>query len=144
MTADGKDAAVINISVVDREGREVPDADNLIRFSIVGNAKIIGVGNGDPSSHEPDKCAEGAWQRTLFNGKCQVIIQSGTTPGMIKFTAKATGLWDGGTDIQTVSVGNLGTVTKEDTYRVSSVNKKRLIKCWALIFLFYRNWKIKE
>lgn len=33
------------------------DAYTLIRFSIKGDAKIIGVGNGDPSSHEPDKCA---------------------------------------------------------------------------------------
>jgi beta-galactosidase len=104
--ADGKDATVINITVVDREGREVPDADNMIKFKIEGDGKIIGVGNGDPSSHEPDKCNDGAWQRTLFNGKCQVIIQSGTKPGMIKFNAKATGLWSGGTDIQTISPDN--------------------------------------
>ena len=32
MLADGKDVTVINVSVVDREGREVPDADNMIRF----------------------------------------------------------------------------------------------------------------
>ncbi len=32
MLADGKDATVINISVVDREGSEVPDADNMIKF----------------------------------------------------------------------------------------------------------------
>ncbi|MBK8346089.1 MAG: hypothetical protein IPL08_00095 [Saprospiraceae bacterium] len=42
---------------------------------IGGAGKIIGVGNGDPSSHEPDKCADGAWQRRLFNGHCQVIVQ---------------------------------------------------------------------
>ena len=46
--------------------------DNLIKFSLSGDAKIIGVGNGDPSSHEPDKCEEGKWQTHLFNGKCQV------------------------------------------------------------------------
>ena len=34
MMADGKDATVINISVVDKEGREVPDADNMIKFYI--------------------------------------------------------------------------------------------------------------
>lgn len=77
MTADGKDAAVVNVRVIDKEGREVPDAQNIIQFSIQGNAKIIGVGNGDPSSHEPDKCDDGKWQRKLFNGKCQVILQSG-------------------------------------------------------------------
>jgi len=82
MLADGKDVTVINVSVVDQQGREVPDADNKIQFLISGDAKIIGVGNGDPSSHEPDKCIEGAWQRSLFSGKCQVIIQSGTKPGI--------------------------------------------------------------
>lgn len=54
-TSDGKDGAVINISVVDINGREVADANNLIIFSLSGDSKIIGVGNGDPSSHEADK-----------------------------------------------------------------------------------------
>ncbi|MDE3185485.1 MAG: glycosyl hydrolase 53 family protein [Bacteroidota bacterium] len=102
MLADGKDATVINVSVVDKQGREVPTADNLIQFSITGDAKIIGVGNGDPSSHEPDKILEGQWQRSLFNGKCQVILQAGKTPGHIKFVASSKGLWDGSTDIITV------------------------------------------
>lgn len=107
MLADGKDATVINISVVDKQGREVPDADNLIKFSISGDAKIIGVGNGDPSSHEPDKCMDGNWQRKLFNGKCQVILQSGSSPGIIKFEATSQGLWKGATDIITVNPGSL-------------------------------------
>jgi beta-galactosidase len=102
MLADGTDATVINISVVDRQGREVPDAGNLIRFSAGGDLRIIGVGNGDPSSHEPDKCADGAWQRHLFNGKCQVILQAGTSNGQFKFTAKGDGLEEGSTDISTV------------------------------------------
>ncbi|MFZ1453853.1 MAG: beta-galactosidase GalA, partial [Ferruginibacter sp.] len=63
MMADGKDATVINISVIDKEGREVPDANNLIRFSLKGDGKIIGVGNGDPSSHEQDKYADTIAQR---------------------------------------------------------------------------------
>ena len=62
-------------SVVDLEGREVPDASNLLHFSVNGNYRIIGVGNGNPSSHEPDNYTEGGWQRHLFGGKCQVIIQ---------------------------------------------------------------------
>lgn len=123
--ADGKDVTVLNITVLDKEGREVPDADNLIRFSIEGHGKIIGVGNGDPSSHEPDKCEDGAWQRTLFNGKCQVIIQSGTKPGMIKFDAKATGLWPGGTDIQTISPESVATVTIDNKYKLTVEQSKR-------------------
>jgi beta-galactosidase len=57
--ADKKDISVINITAFDKEGREVPDANNMITFSISGPGKIIGVGNGDPSSHEPDKFVNG-------------------------------------------------------------------------------------
>ena len=86
------DATVINLYLVDKQGREVPDASNLIKFSVQGDAEIIGVGNGDPSSHEADKCAEGKWQRSLFNGKCQLILRSGNISGLIKITAQTEGL----------------------------------------------------
>lgn len=100
--ADGKDVSVINISVMDKLGREVPDAQNLITFSIKGDAKIIGVGNGDPSSHEPDKCTDGNWQRKLFNGKCQLIVQSGYTKDIIKLEAKSEGLQPAATEIHVI------------------------------------------
>ncbi len=114
--ADGKDCTVINISAVDKDGREVPDADNMIRFYLEGDAKIIGVGNGDPSSHESDQCADGAWQRSLFNGKCQVIVQSGKTAGLIHFDAKAAGLYTGSTDIITVAPEKAALVTIDKKY----------------------------
>lgn len=93
--ADGKDGTVVNVSFLDIEYKEVPDANNSIQFTISGDAKIIGVGNGDPSSHELDKCTEGMWQRSAFNGKCQVIIQAGKTPGKIILEAKSNGLRSG-------------------------------------------------
>lgn len=84
LTADNEDATVVNVSVKDREGREVPDAANLIRFNITGtDATIFGVGNGDPSSHEADKCSAGNWQRHLFNGHAQLIIRAGQQAGSI-------------------------------------------------------------
>ncbi|MBA4134673.1 MAG: glycoside hydrolase family 2 [Flavobacterium sp.] len=92
LSADGKDATVCNVSILDEKGREVPIADNRVQFSLSGDAKIIGVGNGDPSSHEPDKCAEGAWQRSAFNGKCQVIILAGKKTGTVILEAKSNGL----------------------------------------------------
>ncbi|OIR01120.1 beta-galactosidase BoGH2A precursor [mine drainage metagenome] len=91
IAADGKDVAVFNITVVDKKGREVPDAMNMLRFN-VSNAMIIGVGNGDPSSHEPDKYWDGKYQRSLFNGKCQVIVQSFKSKGDINFEATGNGL----------------------------------------------------
>lgn len=118
MLADGKDATVMNVSIIDREGREVPDANNMIRFNISGPGKIIGVGNGDPSSHEADKCTEGAWQRSAFNGKCQVIVQSDKTSGLVKFEASSPGLQSGSTDIITVSPGSAGSITIDKKYEL--------------------------
>jgi beta-galactosidase len=100
LSADGKDATVCNVSIVDEKGREVPIADNRVQFSLSGNAKIIGVGNGDPSSHEPDKCREGSWQRSAFNGKCQVIILAGTTPETVTLEAKSNGLQSAAVNLQ--------------------------------------------
>ncbi len=103
--ADGKDATVLNISVVDRQGREVPDAGNAIRFTAAGDLHIIGVGNGDPSSHEADKGEDSVAERHLFNGHAQVIVQGGTKAGMYHFTASSDGLYPGATDISTIVAG---------------------------------------
>jgi beta-galactosidase len=85
--ANGTDLAIINVSVVDKNGLEVPVADNVIKFRVSENAAILGVGNGDPSSHEPDQCAPGTWQRSAFNGKCQLIVQAGKTAGDVTIEA---------------------------------------------------------
>lgn len=127
MLADGKDATVINVSVIDKQGREVPDANNLIQFTLDGDAKIVGVGNGDPSSHEADKALDGNWQRSAFNGKCQVIVQSGKTPGHIKFKASSKGLWDGSTDIITVKENNPADALN-DPYTFSKQNIRSTAK----------------
>ncbi|HLP14918.1 MAG TPA: beta-galactosidase GalA, partial [Bacteroidota bacterium] len=92
LASDGVDAAVVNVSVIDARGREVPDAQMPVQFSLTGSARFIGVGNGDPSSHEPDQCGEGQWQRSLFNGKCQVIIQSLKGNDPVKIEARAAGV----------------------------------------------------
>lgn len=93
--ADGKDLGIFNISVVDKKGREVPTANNLIKFQIEGDAKAIGVGNGDPSSHEPDRFLDGNYQRSLFNGKAQLIVQAGKTHGNILIKAISENLISG-------------------------------------------------
>jgi len=52
--ANGEDVAVVTVAVVDAQGRVVPVADNAVSFSLAGPGRILGVGNGDPSCHEPD------------------------------------------------------------------------------------------
>jgi len=83
LKADGCDVAVIKVSIKDSKGRVVPVADNLVTFSIEGPGKIIGTGNGNPSSHEADKASE----RKAFNGYCLVLVQSYKQAGEIKLKA---------------------------------------------------------
>jgi beta-galactosidase len=54
INADGGDVSVITVAVTDAQGRIVPVATNAIHFTLNGPGKILGVGNGDPSCHEPD------------------------------------------------------------------------------------------
>ncbi|MDQ5980118.1 MAG: beta-galactosidase [Verrucomicrobiota bacterium] len=87
LKADGADVVVFSVSTVDAQGRHVPAASNLVKFSIAGG-RIIGVGNGDPASHEPDQAS----RRSLFNGYAQVIVQASRTTGEICVTAESDGL----------------------------------------------------
>ncbi|WP_419869689.1 beta-galactosidase GalA [Chryseobacterium sp. CT-SW4] len=50
-----KDLAIISVEVIDKDGLHIPTADHPIKFSLKGGGKIIGVGNGDPTSLEKDK-----------------------------------------------------------------------------------------
>jgi fibronectin type 3 domain-containing protein len=85
--ADGRDVSVVVVEVLDALGNVVPTASNNVTFTISGGA-IIGVGNGNPSSHEADNAS----QRMVFNGLAEVIVQSTNQPGSITLTATAPGL----------------------------------------------------
>lgn len=71
MTGDGADCQPVTVEVLDRRNRPIPDSNIPIRFIVEGGS-IIGLGNGDPNSHEPDKGVT----RSLFNGLAQVIVQT--------------------------------------------------------------------
>lgn len=86
--ADGQDVALVRVEVVDKEGRPVPTADNLIQFKVRGEGALIGVGNGDPNCHESDK----GEQRSLFNGLAQAVVQSTRSPGCLTIQAGSAGL----------------------------------------------------
>jgi len=117
INADGEDVALITVAVLDSKNRIVPVADNEITFELTGHGKVIGVGNGDPSSHEADKPpsqlydSHGALMfggvseagtitnatqilamRRCLNGLAQVIVQAQKQPGDIVLTAHSPGL----------------------------------------------------
>ena len=55
LASNGSDAVVVRVEVLDDHGRIVPTADTLVSFEVRGPARMVGVGNGDPSSHENDR-----------------------------------------------------------------------------------------
>jgi beta-galactosidase len=88
--ANGEDLAILKVEALDKEGRAVPTAGNLIGFRISGEGKLIGVGNGDPNCQESDKEPK----RSLFSGLAQVIVQATKRPGEIHIEAVKEG-WGG-------------------------------------------------
>jgi beta-galactosidase len=106
INADGQDVAVFTVAALDQQGRVVPLAQNAINFSIAGAGKIIGVGNGNPTCHEPDTFAadakpDPAWARSLFNGLAQVIVQSTSQAGEFKLSTNSDGLMPATAVVQT-------------------------------------------
>lgn len=89
LAGDGRDAIAVMVSAVDAQGRAVPTANLPVRFEVAGAGQLIGVGNGDPNSHESSKAPE----RSLFNGLAQVILQSRRdAQGTLTLRASAAGL----------------------------------------------------
>jgi beta-galactosidase len=88
LSADKKDLSFITVTVTDKHGIPVPDADHLIRFSIDGPATIAGVDNGNPVSHEHFR----AEFRKCFNGKCLLVVRAGDSPGVVHVRASSAGL----------------------------------------------------
>jgi phosphodiesterase/alkaline phosphatase D-like protein len=72
IAGDGQDALPITVRALDKKKRPVPTAMLPVTFSLDGPANIIGLGNGNPRCHEPEK----GNQRSLFNGLAQVILQT--------------------------------------------------------------------
>jgi beta-galactosidase len=86
--ANGEECSMLEVSVVDAAGRTVPSASNVIRFSASGPARIVGVGNGDPTSHEPDRASV----RHAFHGLCLGIAQASNRPGTVLVSVSSPGL----------------------------------------------------
>lgn len=86
---NGLDAMPVTVTAVDAKGRDVPTANLMVDFDINTNGYIIGLGNGNPNSHEAEK----GKKRSLFNGLAQVIVQAVEgAKGNVVLTATAKGL----------------------------------------------------
>ena len=107
MLGDGKDTALISVKIIDKDGKEVANAQKNITFYIKGDAKII-------NTHKTDFSAAVRTDSTLqvsVTGDCWIVLQAGPTRGIIKLDAKADTLYTGSTEIHTVQPGTPHPVT---------------------------------
>ena len=77
LNADGNDLAFVTVSLVDKDGTFVPDAQDQLTFEVSGAGTFRAVCNGDATSLEP------LTQPTmkLFNGQLVVIVQAARQKG---------------------------------------------------------------
>ncbi|MDI9363742.1 MAG: glycoside hydrolase family 2 TIM barrel-domain containing protein [Flavobacterium sp.] len=61
----------VTVTIVDKNGNIVPNADNAIQFSLQGQGIIVGVDNGDPANLSSFKASD----CKAYNGKCLVMIK---------------------------------------------------------------------
>jgi len=101
--ADGEEVSPVRVEVVDALGRVVPTAENEVSFAVAGPSRVVGVGNGDPSSHEPDR----GDHRHAFNGLCMALIGAAGQPGKVHVTVSSPGLKPAAIDLTSVNAGPL-------------------------------------
>ena len=76
---DGEDIVVVDITLLDKKGRYVPDACDKIFVAVRGHGEILGWGNGDPGFKAEERLLGPDKRETSFNafmGNAQVIIRS--------------------------------------------------------------------
>jgi len=84
LKADGEDLAYVTISLVDKNGMEIPDAEDQLSFSVKGAGKFRAACNGDATSTEVFT------QPTmkLFSGKVVATVQAADQAGLLKLTIR--------------------------------------------------------
>lgn len=88
LVAGCADATSVSVDVVDAQGRVNPLADDVVTFTITGDAALAGTSNGDPACLVNNK----ATTRPAFHGKLVAVVLGGTTASSVVVTASAPGL----------------------------------------------------
>ncbi len=86
--ADGHDLSYVTARIVNKDSHTCPNAGDLIEFTLEGDGSIAGIGNGDPTNHEP---FDGAKHQAV-HGLGLAVVKSGNRPDALRLTATAKGI----------------------------------------------------
>jgi beta-galactosidase len=78
----------VTAEVIDDSGCLDPNAGNQLTFTVSGDGTLAAVGSADPVSTESYRGS----QRSVFRGRCLVVVQSNGAAGEIHLRAEADGL----------------------------------------------------
>jgi len=88
ISADGTDLSYLTVSVLDAQGRIVPDATNRVTFKVEGAGTLAGVDNGSSPDHQSFRDSD----RAAHAGQLVGIVRASTAGGPLTVTASADGL----------------------------------------------------
>ncbi|HWI90046.1 MAG TPA: beta-galactosidase GalB [Flavisolibacter sp.] len=98
ISADGRDLSFITVQLTDENGLAVPNANNVLRFSIEGPGELVATDNGDPSN----LISFASKEQPAFNGFCMVIVRGKSNqPGIIKVRVESKGVKDATISVKT-------------------------------------------
>lgn len=98
IAADGEDLAFITVTVLDREGNEVKNANDRVTVTVGGSGQLLGLDNGDSTDTESYKTS----CRRLFSGKLLAVVAGGGGDGPVTVEVSAPGLAGARLEIGTV------------------------------------------
>ncbi|MCK0469960.1 glycoside hydrolase family 2 TIM barrel-domain containing protein [Halalkalibacter sp. APA_J-10(15)] len=77
LRANGTDLVFMEISMVDKDGNRVENANNRVDVMVSGAGRLVGLDNGDSTDYDQYK----GTSRRLFSGKLMAIIAAKLEPG---------------------------------------------------------------
>lgn len=72
IAADGYDLSYVTVEALDADGRPVPDATDMLHFSVTGAGELVGVDNGNAA----DTLSLKGRDKALFSGKALAVVRS--------------------------------------------------------------------
>ncbi len=88
LNANGSDLVFLEISVLDKDGIPVENANNRVAIGVEGPGVLVGLDNGDSTDYDQYK----GNSRRLFNGKLLAVLSGTFTPGTITVTVSSKGM----------------------------------------------------
>jgi beta-galactosidase len=88
LKADGQDLGFLHLEVVDRQGRRVPTARNILQVEVKGAASLAGLGTGHPQNIDSFQDNVHA----AFEGRALLALRTGRRAGAVRVKLSSPGL----------------------------------------------------